>query len=183
MRSPLWIVICRKLHRIMPRVPVTVGKRVDRKFVSSVRALSIGQPWAELILRRRKPFEIRSRNMKYRGLLILHASKKVNSDAAQQLGIDPRKVDRGAFVGCAYLSNVRPYTKSDARILKRNKAVAGKWEPDLYALVLKNVRRIKPIPCKGQLGLFKPPVSLACRICGHYLHPPPTKSGHPSRRS
>lgn len=78
----------------MPQVNVTVGKRLDRKLVSSVRALSIGQPWAELILRGRKPFEMRSRNMKYRGLLILHASKKLNAEAARKLGIDPRKVER-----------------------------------------------------------------------------------------
>jgi ASCH domain-containing protein len=189
MRSTLLMASYRRLRHIAVNVRPMASARYARKFDSAVRALSIGQPWAELILRRRKPFEIRSRNMKYRGLLILHASKKIKTDAAQKLGIDPRKLDRGAFVGWAYLSDVRPYTRSDARILRRRKAVTEKWQPGSYALVLKKVRRIKPVPFKGQLGLFKPPATLLRRICAHYQHPlleesrAPMKSGRSSRRS
>jgi hypothetical protein len=50
-----------------------------------VKALSIAQPWAELILRRRKPYEIRTWKTGYRGVLLVHAE-----DVPARTGISAR---------------------------------------------------------------------------------------------
>jgi hypothetical protein len=42
--------------------------------LEGIRALSIRQPWAELILCRRKTIEIRSWKSAYRAWLLIHAS-------------------------------------------------------------------------------------------------------------
>ncbi|MGH9686291.1 MAG: ASCH domain-containing protein [Candidatus Acidiferrales bacterium] len=140
-------------------------RKQNSKSKVAVRALSIGQPWAELILRHRKPFEVRSWKTNYRGPLLMHASQRVNVTAAQALGIDRQKLVGGAFVGWAKLVDVRPFTRADAKLLKKRRGDDdGAWEPHLFSWVLKNVRRIKPVPFKGRLGLFTPPASVLRRV-------------------
>jgi hypothetical protein len=122
----------------------------------SIKALTIRQPWAELILRGRKPFELRTWRTNYRGLLVIHAAKKVDSGEAKRLGLNPDKLTTSSFVGVAVLSDVRPYTREDARLLKKRRAGFG-WFPYNFAWVLKKPRRISPAKAKGQLSLFKVP--------------------------
>ena len=129
-----------------------------------IRALTIGQPWAELILRHRKPFEIRSWTTKYRGLILIHAGLKWNAADAEALGITKEEVTRGAFVGVAKLKAVRRFTRADAKLLREKRGGLGGWGPGEYAWVLAAVHRIKPIPAKGQLGLYRPPERLLRRV-------------------
>ena len=137
-------------------------KRVTDK--REVRALTIHQPWAELIIRGRKPFELRSWRTKYRGPLLIHSAAEVDSADARDLGLDPDKLITSAFVGVALLTDVRPYTREDARVLKRRRAGGG-WYSDLFSRVLTRPRRIShPIKAKGKLGLIKVPASIVRRI-------------------
>lgn|SRR5262249_5584986 len=130
----------------------------------AVKALTIRQPWAELILRGRKPYELRSWRTRYRGPLVIQSALKVDSEDARQLGLQPDKLTRSAFVGVALLTDVRPYTKEDARLLRKNRADGG-WSPNLFVWVLKKTRRIShPIKAKGQLGLFRVPKAAERRI-------------------
>jgi len=128
-----------------------------------LKALTIRQPWAELILRGRKPFELRSWRTKYRGLLVIHAAAKVDAWDARHFGLDPAKLVTSAFVGFAILSDVRPYTRADARLLKRRRAGYG-WFPGNLSWVLRKPRRIAPVRAKGQLSLFDVPKSVERRI-------------------
>ena len=75
---------------------------------------------------------------------------------ARHFGIDPEKLTTSAFVGFAILSDVRPYTREDARLLKKKRAGYG-WFPRNFSWVLKKARRISPIKAKGQLSLFDVP--------------------------
>ena len=75
---------------------------------TDARALSIRQFWAELILRRRKPIEIRTWTRKYRGPLLIHASGGWNATAARELGVGKKSVTQRAFVGIAWLDDVGP---------------------------------------------------------------------------
>jgi len=136
-----------------------------RDGASSVRALTIRQPWAELILRRRKPYELRGWSTKYRGPLIIHSAARVDSAEALQLDLNPDELVSGAFVGIAVLADVRKYTKADHRILKRNRAETWGWSPGLFSWVLTNVRRLSPpVKAKGQLGLIKVSAPMLRRI-------------------
>ena len=124
-----------------------------------VKALTIRQPWAELIIRGRKPFELRSWRTKYRGPLVIHAAAKVDSERAVELGLNPDKLVTSAFVGVALLTDVRSFTREDARLLKKKRGGEG-WYPGLFSWVLTKPRRISsPIKAKGRLGLI--PVSSA----------------------
>jgi activating signal cointegrator 1 len=125
-----------------------------------IKALTIRQPFPELILRGRKPFEIRSWSTNYRKPLLLHSAVKINSQYAKDLGLNPEKLIAGAFVGVAVLSDVRPYTRNDSKLLKKRRAGGG-WYPNLFSWVLTKPRRISsPIKAKGRLGLFSVSVPL-----------------------
>jgi ASCH domain-containing protein len=138
--------------------------RKNPRDVVRIKALSIGQPWAELILRHRKPFELRTWKTKYRGPLLIHVSQRINTQATEHLGLHRHDLTLGAFVGCARLVDVRPFTRQDARLLKKKRGDYGPWEPDYFAWVLKGVHRVKPIPFKGRLGLFTPPATILRRL-------------------
>jgi hypothetical protein len=131
--------------------------------ILSIKALTIRQPWAELILRGQKPYELRTWNTKYRGLLVIHAATKIDAENARRLGLNPEKLIAGAFVGVAILSDVRPYTREDAKLLKERRVGFG-WYPYIFSWVLKKPRRISPIMGKGQLNLFKVPKAVERRI-------------------
>ena len=139
-------------------------KEMTHQELEPMKALSMRQPWAELILRRRKVFEIRTWHIFHPGLLLIHASKTFVSGPASDLGIDKDEVTQGAFVGVAKVADIRPFTKADAKLLKEKKGGDGWWGPDQYAWVLKSVQRITPIPFKGQLNLFTPPMRILRKV-------------------
>jgi hypothetical protein len=128
-----------------------------------IKALTIRQPWAELILRGSKPYELRTWKTKYRGPLVIHASGKIDAEDARHFGLNPEKLVTSAFVGFAILKDVRPYTRKDARLLKKRRAGYG-WFPHNLSWVLKKPQHISPIEAKGQLGLFRVPKAVERRI-------------------
>ena len=126
----------------------------------AIRALSIQQPLAELILRKKKRHEIRSWSTNHRGPFLIHTSLKVDSVCGEDEGIDPKKLPRGAFVGVVMLVDVQPFTRKHLRGLP----CAG-WSPNYFAWELKNPLRLaRPIKAKGRLGLFSVSISVAKRV-------------------
>lgn len=123
-----------------------------------MKALSIKQPWAELILRGIKDVENRTWKTNHRGLLLIHTSKGLDADAMLALnnneipGIkwpDEFKVGnlpKGAIVGVCKI-HICSFSKH------------SQWHEDgLWGWYLKNIRRFdEPIPYRGQLGLFDVP--------------------------
>src|SRR6516225_9551070 len=103
----------------MPAAHSRKQSRVSFARLVDIRALSIRQPWAELILRRRKPIEIRTWKSDYRGWLLIHASEKWEATPASELGISKHAVTQGAFVGIAKVREIRPFTRKDASLLKK----------------------------------------------------------------
>ena len=78
----------------------------------------------------------------------------MDTESARESGLNPEKLPTGAFVGIAMLSDVRPFTREDAKALKRRRAGGG-WRPDQFAWVLRKTFRLPhPIKAKGQLRLF-----------------------------
>jgi len=133
----------------------------------TIRALTVRQPWAELILRGRKPFELRSWKTKYRGPLLIHAAARIEAEFARELGLNPEKLQTRAFVGVALLTDVRPYSRKDSRLLKKNRAGGG-WYPGLYSWVLKRPLRLpRQIDATGKLGLFTVSASISRKFERH----------------
>ena len=74
-----------------------------------MKCLSLKQPYAELLVAGKKTIEIRTWNTKFRGQLLVHASKKINEEACRRLKIDQAKLVTGAIIGNANLYDVIYY--------------------------------------------------------------------------
>lgn len=112
--------------------------------VATVRALSIRQPWVELILRGEKNLEYRSRRMKEMGPLLIHASRTLDESLFEGRDLDPQTLPFGALVGVVDVVG----------------CVAVEGEEGLFAYQLAYPRRFKtPVPYSGAAGIFRVPVT------------------------
>jgi hypothetical protein len=126
-----------------------------------VRALSIHQPWPELILRGRKQFEIRPQPTKLRGRIWVHAGLAYDPSNVEQAGLVIADLPRGAIVGTVEIVGCEPFTEKIAEEMRAAGAYFGMWSEGRYAWVLANPCRLTdPIPLRGQLGLFSVPVEV-----------------------
>lgn len=126
-----------------------------------MKALSIKQPWAYLIVQGLKDVENRDWATQYRGPLLVHASKYTDdgSIAGAKAIMDrldipwparatvPQVMALGAIVGMVEI--VDCVSESDSP-----------WFVGEYGFVLRNPRIIQPIPYKGRLGLYDIPDSV-----------------------
>ena len=123
-----------------------------------MKALSIRQPWAWLICKGYKDIENRGWTTDFRGRIYIHTGKKFDFDGwnwlcgqqALLIGVDIEEwakiavfPDLGAIIGEVDL--VDCVTKSSSI-----------WFIGKYGFVLENAELFqKPIPYRGQLGLFE----------------------------
>jgi hypothetical protein len=121
-----------------------------------MKALSIKQPWAELILQGRKKIEIRTWNTKLRGYFLIHVSKGAAVNAVNYYNFDLRDLTVGHIVGYANLSEVVSYVNEEefATDSEKHLSISNEIYPT-YGFVLEDIQRITPIPYKGKLGFFE----------------------------
>jgi hypothetical protein len=126
-------------------------------------ALSIRQPWAELILQTRKTIELRPWDTDYRGPLWLHAGKAADLDLDRSFRVsDP---PRGAFVGRITLADISPIDAQRWERWRGQHLGSGHYQPGLFAWNLSSAERLrKPVPAPGKLGLFEVDEALARRL-------------------
>jgi len=124
---------------------------------SKMKALSVRQPFAELILQGRKRIELRSWNTKFRGEFCIHAAKAVYKGMEACTGVDCSNVPRGAIVGKATIVAVKEYDSISEYNQDRNKHCSTNYfkGKKIYGFVLESVKRVKPVPCKGRLNFFE----------------------------
>ena len=134
--------------------------------MNTLRALSLRQPWAELILSGKKTIETRTWNTSYRGTFWIHASIASNPDHMKEFGFGSQDFNRGAIVGSAELVSVIAYPSLAAFQADASKHCVriDHWEKPLFGYVLSNVKRIEPIPCKGMLNFFPLPDSVVTEL-------------------
>jgi len=117
------------------------------------KAITLLQPWASLIIDKRKPVETRSWQTDYRGTIAIHTSIKNNKevkDACLKFGYDPKTVIRGAVIGTVMLVTC---VKFPSKLVKIDDY--GDFTPGRYGWILADVKQFKePIPAKGMLGLW-----------------------------
>ena len=101
-----------------------------------MKAISIKQPWAELIARGEKTIETRVWCTPYRGPLLIVASKRPDVWAT------------GCAVALVDLVDCRPMTRAD-----EGDALSERWV-GTKAWVLENPRRVKQVPVSGRLGVY-----------------------------
>lgn len=120
--------------------------------MSTLPVISIRQPWAYHILNNGKDIENRDWATKFRGRILIHASKgctRAEYDAAAVYGPLPPLADleRGGIVGSITITDC--VDQSDSR-----------WFFGKYGFVLSQPKPIPFIPLKGQLGIFKVPAEI-----------------------
>ncbi len=117
-----------------------------------MKALSLKQPYAELVVSGRKTIEIRKWNTKFRGEFLVHASKIPDLDAMKRFGFD--ELPSGCIVGKVELIEVKKYMNKNDFAKDRNLHLASSDYGD-YGFVLKNSRRLEIKSCKGALGFWE----------------------------
>lgn len=121
----------------------------------SVPAISVRQPWAELIMRGEKSIELRSWTTDYRGQLWLHTGRVGNPDLEEKLGLP--KLFKGGYVGAIVLAAIVPMDEERWESWYARHLDPGTYRPGMYAWVVSSPQRFKePIPGPGQLNLFFP---------------------------
>jgi hypothetical protein len=122
-----------------------------------MKALTVRQPWAELILLGRKRYELRSWPTRHRGQLLVHAGSSaspMDQENCHRAGLDWRPLDRGAIVGVVEVVDCVPYTPDIYEELSANQAEFDPWAEDQWAFVLTNPRRLVQLIARpGKLGL------------------------------
>ena len=104
-----------------------------------MKAISIKQPWATLILRGQKTLEARSWRTKFRGDVFVcsSATPKFND------------LPRGQALCVVEILHCRPFAPEDSADAHCD------FAEGLFVWELGNVRKIKPFPVKGRLGFFE----------------------------
>ena len=117
----------------------------------SLRALTVRQPWANLIAEGAKAIEIRSWRTDYRGELVICAGARPLLDLAKLIDIAVEPL--GCVLCVVDLRDVRPLRRRDFF----NACAAPGPVEGLFAWMLSRPRRLVPRPTRGQLGLFSVP--------------------------
>ncbi|ANP62349.1 TPA: ASCH domain-containing protein [Pseudomonas aeruginosa] len=117
-----------------------------------MKALSIRQPWAWLIVHGFKPVENRDWPTRFRGPFLVHASKGMTRDEyedardlAEQQGITipaPHELERGGIVGQASITGCVDHSSSP-------------WFFGKFGFELADAKPLPFRPLKGQLGFFE----------------------------
>jgi hypothetical protein len=139
-----------------------------------MKAISLIQPYATLIMLGYKGFETRSWSTKHRGALAIHASAGKPAWAREVAENDPHiksilerhkltfdTLPRGAILGECNVREMQRITADVSAALLLIDPVehaCGDYTPGRWAWQLKNVYcLLKPIPCKGALSLWEVP--------------------------
>lgn len=121
-----------------------------------MKALSIREPYASLIKEGIKKIETRSFRTKYRGELLIHASKGKSEANDEVLSLLEGEMNPGCIlckcklVDCVYMDE--EYIENIKK--NHNEYICGRYEVGRYGWVLEDIEVIEPIPAKGQLGFW-----------------------------
>jgi len=116
-----------------------------------MKALSLKQPFAELILQGKKKIELRKWNTNFRGTFLIHASKISDKKAMKRFKFE--NLPCGYILGKVDLIDVKHYKTGAEHKRDKNLHLASSlWGS--HGFILKNPKRIKPIKCNGSLGFW-----------------------------
>ncbi len=115
-------------------------------------ALSIRQPWLDMVLRGAKSMEVRNWEMRRRGSIALHAPWMIDFGAAYFYGYkDPWRLPRGKIIAVAEIEEVRELDEVSWRESLQFHRQPVPMTSGTFGIVLRNVRVLeKPIPYRGR---------------------------------
>jgi hypothetical protein len=121
-----------------------------------MKALSLKQPWAELILSGKKTIETRTWNTTFRGEFLIHASARVDQAAMKHFGFEKGSLSTSCIVGQATIMNVIKYPSKAAFLRDKEKHLVWRVADakPRFGYTLRDARRVRLYPCKGRLHFF-----------------------------
>ena len=122
-----------------------------------MKALTIREPWASLIVTGYKKYEFRSWKTNYRGKILIHAGLNLEKDMLNRFKDYDIECVKGAIIGEAEIVDCILVDKEfNDQLRKIDPIVYGRSNhTETYAWKLDNVIKYDtPIFCKGKLGLW-----------------------------
>lgn len=134
-----------------------------------IKALSVRQPWAHMIVHHGKDIENRSRKLTRRGRTLIHASAGMSKaeyddafgfmimrDVMLETGLDRDTLGRGGIIGIVDIVDCVPWADSP-------------WFVGAYGLVLRNARALPFTPCRGTISplFWTPPPEVMDQLEPH----------------
>ena len=116
-----------------------------------MKVLTLKQPWAELVLQGKKKIELRKWNTNFRGEFLIHSSKNPDKISMKKFGFENLK--NGFILGKAKLADVKHYN-NNKEFEKDKKLHLADLSWGKYGFILKDVKRINPVPAKGKLNFW-----------------------------
>ena len=124
-----------------------------------IPAISIRQPWAELILSGRKTIELRRWSTEYRGPLWIHAGIHSVPELERHFGYSD--LFHGGYLGKVVLEAIVPMDRERWRLWRDAHLDSAEYQEGFFAFILGDqVRLDHPIDGRGNLKLFYPPEEL-----------------------
>ena len=121
-----------------------------------MKCLSVRQPFANMLAYGEKIIELRTRKTKFRGKFLIHASKKIDREACNRLGIDKVNLIKGAIIGSAYLFDVKEYENYEEFNKDKQKHHSKCFGKYKYGFLVKDARKCRnPIPYNDKQNFFK----------------------------
>lgn len=124
-----------------------------------MKALSVRQPWAYLLVVGAKTVEVRSWRTSFRGSLLICASasprRVVIYDEASAADV---LLPTGCMIGVVELVDVRPMVASDS------KNALCDFDPHAFAWVVRPISMCQPKRILGRLHLFDVPTSKIAKV-------------------
>ncbi len=129
-----------------------------------MKALTLTQPWATLVILGVKRWETRGWYTQHRGRIAIHAAKgwtkadREFADELREMGVLPadEPLPLGAVLGTVRLDGlIRTHPDIVARHISPTEYMLGDYSPGRYGWELGAVERFPdPIPARGALGLW-----------------------------
>lgn len=121
-----------------------------------MKALTIKEPWASLIINNYKTYEFRSWKTNYRGKILIHAGLSLEKKESKNFEDYNLNYQCGNIIGEATITDCILVTKEfNKKLLDINNKVYKNNHENLYAWKLENIVKYEnPIPIKGKLGLW-----------------------------
>lgn len=127
-----------------------------------MKAISIRQPWAELILQGRKTIELRTWDTRIRGRVAVHTGTQVERAACEAYDLDPANLVRGALLGYVDIVGVVAVHQDNWDELREQHLALGDYPGPRKGWRLANPERSpQPIPMRGRRQFFNVPDDLS----------------------
>ena len=122
-----------------------------------MKALTIKEPWATLIIENYKEYEFRSWKTNYRGKILIHSGLSVEKEMLKRFTDYNLNITPGYIIGEADIVDCIKVDKEfNAYLKNKNPIIYGRSNHvENYAWKLENIKKYdEPIKVKGKLGLW-----------------------------